>query len=173
MQTAWSEEVNDQAVYEAYARQEDIVGLGHVASLFRSTAGSEGIHAQIEFAMIRSMSESTSPAVQTPVVERTEKNLAAAVAGEERQRHRTYPALAHRARQQKLGRTLQALIRIQGAEEQHIAILNRVRSGIRQAVPSEDRYFYVCSTCGYIAEEITFDMCPNCFDAAERFEMIS
>lgn len=173
IQTARREEANDQTVYLAYAHQADTEGLGALASLYRSLARAEAIHAQVESEMIRTIRKSTGPELQAPVVKTTEENLASALDREERQRHRTYPALAHRARQQRSSRTVQTLLTIQGAEEQHIALLNQVRSSIRQSGPSEHRYFYVCSKCGYLTDEITFDMCPNCFAAAARFEMIS
>lgn len=173
IQTTWREEANDLAVYLAYAHQADTEGLGTLASLYRSLARAEAIHAQVESEMVRTTRGSTGPELQVPVVKTTEENLASALDREERQRHRTYPAPAHRARQQRSSRIVQTLLMIQGAEEQHIALLNQVRSSLRQSGPSEHRYFYVCSKCGYLTDEIAFDMCPNCFDAAAGFEMIS
>ena len=171
-EAAYRQELNDQARYLAYARQADVEGLGEVGSLFRAVARAERIHAQIHTKLIRRAGRVTAAALQPVSVATTEQNLEAAIGNENREMHRTYPALVHRAKQAGLARTADVIQRLRNAEGQHEALFSQAQSTLRIGKHSGQRFFYVCPDCGYVTEEITFDNCPDCFGAEERFEMV-
>ena len=171
-EAAYQQEVNDQARYLAYARQADVEGLGEAGSLFRAVARAEGIHAQIHAKLIRRKLPAAAAALQPVSVGITEQNLEAAIENENREMHRTYPALVHRAKQAGLERTAEIIQRIQNAEGQHEILFTQAQSTLRTGKHSGQRFFYVCPECGYVTEEITFDKCPDCFGEEDRFEMI-
>jgi rubrerythrin len=171
-EAAYRQELNDQARYLAYARQADVEGLGEVGSLFRAVARAEEIHAQMHTKLIRRAGGATAAALQPVSVGTTEQNLEAAIENENREMHRTYPALVHRAKQAGLERTAEFLHRVRNAEGQHEVLFSQAQSTLRIGKHSGQRFFYVCPGCGYVTEEITFDKCPDCFGEDERFEMI-
>lgn len=169
---AYQLEMNDQARYLAYARQADVEGLGEVGSLFRAVARAEAIHAQIHANLIRKTGEIAAPALQPVSVGTTDQNLQAAIENENLERHRSYPALVHRAKQAGMPRTAETIRRLQNAEGQHEVLFSQAQSTLRIGKHSGQRFYYVCPECGYVTEEITFDKCPVCFGSEEHFEMV-
>lgn len=171
LETAYRQEISDQAHYLAYARQADVEGLGEVGSLFRAVARAEEIHARIHAKLIRRTGKA-AVSLQPIRVGTTEQNLEAAIENENREMHRTYPALVHRAKQTGLERTAEIIHRVRNAEGQHEVLFSHAQSTLRIGKHSGQRFFYVCPDCGYVTEEITFDKCPDCFGEEERFEMV-
>jgi rubrerythrin len=173
LQLAFQRETNDNARYLTYARQADVEGLAEVAALFRAIARAEAIHAGNHAQIIRTMGATASALPEAVKCGATEENLQAAIANEERQQHRTYPALVHRAKREYRSRIAERIQRLREAEGQHGILFSQALTTLRLSNPSSQRYYYVCPECGYTTEEITFDKCPVCFAAEERFEMIS
>lgn len=172
LEAAYQQEKNDQARYLAYARQADVEGLEELGSLFRSVARAEAIHARIQAKLTKTTGEVDAAALQPVSVGTTSQNLAAAIENENRELHRTYPALVHRAKQAGMTRTAEIIHRIQNAEGQHEVLFSHAQSTLFLGKHSGARFYYVCPDCGYVTEEITFDNCPACFGSEERFEMV-
>ena len=173
LRVAFQQETNDAARYLAYARQADVEGLAEVSSLFRAIARAEAIHAENQARILHSLGATTRPRVEAVNCGTTEENLHAAMASEDQQQHRSYPALVHRAKQERRNGIAERIQRIRDAEGQHGFVLSQALSNLRLSKSSDQRYFYVCPDCGYTTEEVTFDRCPVCFGAGERFEMLS
>lgn len=172
LKPAHQQEVNDAARYAAYARQADSEGMGEAGSLFRAVARSESIHGQIHATLLRSLGDTAVPVPEPVSAGTTDENLRAAIELENRERHRNYPALVHRAKQAGTRKTAEAMTRIQNAEGQHEILFNQVQSRARMLKTSERRFFYVCPDCGYVTDEITFEQCPGCLGNEARFEMV-
>ena len=173
LQAALQQETNDNIRYLCSARQADGEGAAEVAGLFRAIARAEAIHAETHAAMIRKLGTPARPVPDAASCGTTEENLQAAIANEDQQQHRTYPALVHRAKQERRAGMAERIQRVRDAEGQHGAMLRLALTNLWLSKSSGQRYYYVCPDCGLVTEEITFDKCPVCFASGEKFEMIS
>ena len=86
--------------YLYFAQKADVEGYNDVAAVFRSTAEGETGHAHGHLEFMESVGD---PATGLPIGE-TDKNLAAAIAGETHEYTDMYPGMARTAREEEIGR---------------------------------------------------------------------
>ena len=101
--------------YLYFARQADIEGYPDVGGLFRDTAEAETGHAHGHLDYLKAVGD---PATEKPIGD-TNKNLAAAVAGETYEYTEMYPGMARTARDEGLAEVAEWFETLAKAEKSH------------------------------------------------------
>ncbi len=101
--------------YLYFARTADIEGYPEVGGLFRNTAEAETGHAHGHLDFLKRVGD---PATDKPIGD-TEKNLAAAVAGETYEYTEMYPGMARTAREEGFADVAEWLETLAKAEKSH------------------------------------------------------
>ena len=171
LQTAFNGESNASARYAAFARRADEDGFHQVASLFRAASRAEQIHAANHAAVIKKMGGTPEAQIEKPVVKATAENLKVAIAGEEYERDVMYPAFIKEAETQKQPAALRTFQYALEAEAEHARLYTAALADLGRMKTAAK--YYVCATCGYTVEQLTFDRCPVCQHPKEKFEVIS
>jgi rubrerythrin len=107
--------------YLYFAKQADIEGHPDVGGLFRDTAEAETGHAHGHLDFLKSVGD---PATDKPIGS-TDKNLAAAVAGETYEYTEMYPGMAKTARNEKLDEIAEWMETLAKAEKSHAGRFQR------------------------------------------------
>ncbi len=111
--------------YLYFARQADIEGYPDVGGLFRDTAEAETGHAHGHLDYLKPAGD---PATGKPIGA-TDKNLAAAVAGETYEYTEMYPGMAKTARSEKIAEWFETLAK---AEKSHAGRFQRALDGLEK-----------------------------------------
>ncbi len=171
LQTAFNGESNACARYAAFAIRADEEGFHRVASLFRAASRAEQIHAGNHAVVIRKMGATPAAHIERVEVKSTAENLKVAVAGEEYERDVMYPGFIHQAEGERNAAAMRTFNYALEAETEHARLFADALRNL-QKMKTKSAY-YVCATCGYTVEKLTFDRCPVCHHPRERFETVS
>jgi rubrerythrin len=112
--------------YLYFARQADIEGYPDVGGLFRDTAEAETGHAHGHLDYLKVAGD---PATDKPIG-RTDKNLAAAVAGETYEYTEMYPGMARSARDEGFGEIAEWFETLAKAEKSHAGRFQKALDGL-------------------------------------------
>jgi rubrerythrin len=112
--------------YLYFARQADIEGYPDVGGLFRDTAEAETGHAHGHLDYLK---QAGDPATDKPIGS-TDKNLAAAVAGETYEYTEMYPGMAKTAREEKLDEVAEWFETLAKAEKSHAGRFQKALDGL-------------------------------------------
>ncbi|HTY19430.1 MAG TPA: rubrerythrin family protein [Myxococcota bacterium] len=112
--------------YLYFARQADIEGYPDVGGLFRDTAEAETGHAHGHLDYLKVAGD---PATDKPIGS-TDKNLAAAVAGETYEYTEMYPGMARTARDEGFGEISEWFETLAKAEKSHAGRFQKALSGL-------------------------------------------
>ena len=115
LKAAFAGESQANRRYLYFARQADIEGYPDVGGLFRDTAEAETGHAHGHLDHLKAAGD---PATDKPIGS-TEKNLAAAVAGETYEYTEMYPGMARSARDENFGEIAEWFETLAKAEKSH------------------------------------------------------
>jgi rubrerythrin len=172
LMTAYNGESNAHARYQAFAKKADEEGYDRAASLFRAAARSEEIHANNHAEVIKKMGGTPKADVKTPEVKSTRENLETALAGETYERDTMYPDFIKQAKAEGNKDAMRTFNFALQAETQHAKLYKDALDHLDQwKAPKQD--FFVCPTCGYTVEKITFEKCPVCNTPKEKYEKIN
>jgi rubrerythrin len=169
--TAFNGESNAHVRYAAFAKKADEEGYHQVASLFRAASRAEQIHATSHAAVICKLGGSPEAAIEVPEVRSTRENLQAAIAGEEYERDVMYPEFIRQADAQQQAAALRTFRNALAAEAEHARLYTAALANLENMRTKTS--YYVCSVCGYTADQLTFERCPVCNLPGEKFEAIS
>ena len=114
--------------YLYFARQADIEGYPDVGGLFRDTAEAETGHAHGHLDYLKAAGD---PATEKPIGS-TDKNLAAAVAGETYEYTEMYPGMARTARDEGFGEISEWFETLAKAERSHAGRFQKALSGLEK-----------------------------------------
>ena len=114
--------------YLYFARQADIEGYPDVGGLFRDTAEAETGHAHGHLDYLKAAGD---PATDKPIG-RTDKNLAAAVAGETYEYTEMYPGMARSARDEGFGEIAEWFETLAKAEKSHAGRFQKALDGLEK-----------------------------------------
>jgi len=170
LQAAFNGESNAHARYLAFAERADIEGYAGAASLFRTAARAEEIHAANRAKAIKKYGGLPDAKLEPPVVGSTSENLAAAIKAESHESDEMYPAFI---RQAESDRTLEAARTFSfalAAETEHAKLYAETLANLDSMTAS--RLFYVCPICGFTTADPDFENCPTCATPKERFEEV-
>ncbi|MGE5223102.1 MAG: rubrerythrin family protein [Omnitrophica WOR_2 bacterium] len=160
LQSAFAGESQANRRYLAFAKKADEEGYPQAAKLFRAAAAAETIHALNH---LRAMGE----------VKSTEENLRTAIAGENYEAVKMYPAFMIDAEAEGERKALNSFRMAWEVEKVHEALYCKTLEMMKELdekAPVID--YYVCPVCGYTHEGGAPDKCPVCGTAGKRFERI-
>jgi rubrerythrin len=115
LKAAFAGESQANRRYLYFAKQADIEGYPEVAGLFKNTADAETGHAHGHLDYLKIVGD---PATETPIGD-TNKNLAAAVAGETYEYTEMYPGMSRTARDEGFAEVAEWFETLAKAEKSH------------------------------------------------------
>lgn len=138
---------------KAFARKAEEEDYPAIARLFRAVAESESIHAYNNLRLLREIKD-------------TETNLEEALASEQKIAQVSYDSFIAdaEAEGEKAAATMFAYAR--DVEERHIKLYE---GALQHLVAEKVPGYYVCSVCGYVADEVVPEKCPICGAPEDKF----
>lgn len=138
---------------KAFAAKAEEEEYESVARLFRAVAESEGIHAVNNLRLLREIQD-------------TETNLEEALAKERKIAEVGYDAFIvdAEAEEDKAAATMFAYAR--DVEERHAKLYE---GALQHMVADKVPDYYVCSVCGYVADDVVPEKCPICGAPEDKF----
>lgn len=143
----------------AYAEKAREEGLLQVAALFRAVAEAERVHAQRNLALLGEV-----------LVRDSESNLQASFEREERAGGVFYPQFIRDAEEEGERPAAFSFSQARDVEDTHAALYRRA---LDHLLADTQPTYYVCQTCGYIAEGQVPEECPICGAGREFFRRVS
>lgn len=162
--------------YGLFAGQARHDGYIQIAEIFEETAEQERQHAKRFFNFLEGGDVEITACFPAGKVESTEKNLAAAAAGEHMEWDELYPSFADIADEEGFPEVARAFRAISRAEKHHeeryLALQKLVAS--KQVFERDGEVFWNCSKCGYVHKgETPPKTCPSCLHPMEYFQVLS
>ena len=128
LKAAFAGESQANRRYLYFARQADIEGYPDVGGLFRDTAEAETGHAHGHLDYLKGVGD---PATDKPIGS-TDRNLAAAVAGETYEYTEMYPGMARSARDEGFAEIAEWFETLAKAEKSHAGRFQKALSGLEK-----------------------------------------
>jgi rubrerythrin len=145
--------------YLAFAQKALDEGFSQVAKIFRAAAASETIHAH-------------NPLRALGGIQSTLENLNEALSGEKLEYTSMYPMFMDQAKRDVNNDALKTFYWANEAEKVHGELYEKALKSVKLGKDLEGQSIYVCSVCGYTAEETPPNKCPACGEGREKFEEI-
>ena len=168
LQAAFNGESNAHARYLEFAKQADKDGYPSVASLFRTAARAEEIHANNHAVVIKKLGGVPKATMEKVVVKTTRENLEAAIKGETYERDTMYPTFLKEARATGNADAVQTFNYAKFAETQHAALYTDALANLA-SLKGKTQAYYVCTICGATTTKIDFAKCPSCFNHKDKY----
>ncbi|MCL2546121.1 MAG: rubrerythrin family protein [Oscillospiraceae bacterium] len=148
--------------YTYYASKAKKEGYEQIAAIFTATADNEREHAKIWFKLL-----------EGGEIESTDKNLAAAAAGERYEWTDMYKTFAEEAAEEGFDKIASLFTMVAKIEAQHEArynkLLERVKTG--GVFTRDNDILWVCRNCGHSHKvDVAPDICPVCAHPKAYFE---
>lgn len=168
--------------YSFYAKIAKKQGYEQIAALFLLTAENEKVHAKRLFEHIQELKKNSSESYEEINVKAaapttyssTEKNLKAAINGENYEHTEMYPEFAEIAESEgfpKIAARMRAIARAEEHhEERYKKLLKQVEEGT--IFEKEEAVEWVCRECGYVHKgKQPPDKCPSCDHDKSYYEV--
>jgi rubrerythrin len=172
-QTAYLAERNAAARYRAYSQKADQEGYSGIASLFRTAAAVEQVHARNQEMLIRKLGGTPLLELEVPRVQTTRENLQSSAEWAQRDEKNMYAALVEQARKQ----SYQQIILVDTDAQKSAGNLAQMFSTELQTLDAHKddsaRSFYVCEVDGHVLMHLHSDVCKTCFHARNKFRLVS
>jgi len=166
--TSYNSESNAAVKYLVFARVAEQEGYKKVASLFRAAAKAEEVHKNHLAMVIKKMSSKPKVVIETPAVKSTKENLESALQEEAFGKDKMYPKFIKQAKAEKNKDAVRVFNNAKSSEADHVKFYSTALKNL----PEWKLYkteFFVCSTCGFTVERITFEKCPICSAEKAKF----
>jgi rubrerythrin len=171
LQTAYNGESNAKARYEAFAIKADAEGYKSVASLYRATSMSEGIHAAKHAEAIKKLGAAPKATIEKPEVKSTKENLEASIKGETYEKDTMYPAFIKKAEADKNKSAVQSFKGAMMAEVEHAKLYTQALKEL-SSWKEAGKEFLVCPVCGYTTVDKNFKLCSVCSTPRSKFAVV-
>ena len=172
LQAAFEGESNANAKYSAFAVKADAEGLHGAASLFRTAARAEQIHADYHARVIRKFGAEPVATIHPIHVKSTLENLNEARSGERYEIDSMYPEFIREAKNHNNTAAVRSFECALEAEKTHARLFSEAIAVLESGWLIAARNFYVCAACGYTSETPEAERCPTCNLPWEKFEII-
>ncbi|MFQ5442714.1 MAG: rubrerythrin family protein [Thermodesulfobacteriota bacterium] len=158
LKTAFAGESQANQKYRAFAKKAEADGFPNIASLFRTTAEAERIHAEGELKALDGVGS-------------TADNLEAAIGGETYEYTEMYPPMLKEAEAEdhRAKRIFGLAVK---AEAVHASLYKKALEAARSGKDLTETEFYLCPVCGYIELGAPPETCPVCGVKADRFVQV-
>ena len=144
--------------YTSFAEAAEKEGLPNIASLFRTTAQAERLHAAGHFAALDGVGS-------------TAENLKAAIEGETFEYEQMYPPMLETA--EKEGHKAKRMFKFAvAAEEVHAKLYALALEAAGKGEDLSETNFYLCPVCGHIEFGAPSASCPICGVPAAKYVQV-
>ncbi len=143
--------------YLAFAQKAEKEGYPQVAKLFRAAAAAETVHAHAHLRVAGG-------------IKSTADNLKAAISGETHEFTHMYPEMIEAAKAEGNKAAEQSFSFANEVEKVHAGLYEKALANLDKK--QDDVDYYVCSVCGYTAENEPPDKCPVCGAFAKAFSKV-
>jgi rubrerythrin len=157
LKEAFAGESQANRKYLAFAVKADQEGHPQVARLFRAAAEAETVHAHNHLKALKGIGT-------------TKENLGVAIAGETHEFEHMYPEMIEAAKAEGNKQAERTFVYANEVEKVHAALYKKLLDGL--ASPQATYPYYVCTVCGFTAENEAPDSCPVCGAKAKAFTKI-
>lgn len=152
--TAFVEEAKAYQRLLMFAKRAEQDDLPQIAHLFRAVAAAESVHSRRHFALLESLAD-------------TQTNLERAFQTENAVNGIHYLKMLQEAEDDKEEAAVLVFSQARDVEGFHAKLYKKALDHLIAQRPTE---YYVCTTCGYLAEREPPDTCPVCGAPKERFQ---
>lgn len=170
---------NRYTFFASIAKKE---GFEQISALFTETADNEKEHAKVFYKLlVKYFGEETLPqciditATFPVALSTTEKNLAAAAAGEHEEWADMYPEFAKVAKEEGYDDVARAFRAIGEVEKHHEERYLKLRENVlkNNVFEKEESVLWKCRNCGYIhTGKKAPQLCPACLHPSNYFELL-
>ena len=170
LKTAYGQEVNAKARYEAFAVKADQEGYKSVSALFRAAADSEGIHVRKLTAALKKMDVSAKATMEKPEVKSTKENLEAAVKAWTSGLESLYPSFVRQADADKNSGAVMLFKSAMAADVDQAKFFDEALKNL-EGWRDAGKIFGVCQVCGLTVMGPAPANCPICSAPRDKFKM--
>jgi rubrerythrin len=156
LEAAFAGESQAHTKYHIFAERAEREGFPNVARLFRAISYAELVHAAGHFKVLGEL-------------DKTEENLASAIAGETYEVKEMYPAFIAVAEVQDEKSAVRSNTWALEAEKVHAGMYEMARQAVLAGQDAEVGDVHICEVCGWTVEGEAPDRCPLCGARRERF----
>jgi rubrerythrin len=146
--------------YLAFSEKATAEGFNNIATLFKAASEAEAIHAKKLLKVLA-------------VVESTEKNLIASIAGETAEFTKMYPDFVGIAESEGKSDAVLAFTYAMKAEEVHANLYNKALIAIKSGKDMGREKIFLCPVCGNIELVKPPEKCPICSVFGKQFREIT
>jgi rubrerythrin len=171
LQAAFNGESNAKARYEAFAAKAEAEGYKSVASLYRATSKSEGIHAAKHAEMIKKAGAEPKATIEKADVKSTKENLEASIKGETYEKESMYPAFIKKAESDKNEGAARTFKGAMAAEVEHAKLYAQALKEI-DSWKEAGKEFLICQVCGFTSMDKNLKQCPVCSAPRSKFDVV-
>ncbi len=158
LRDAFAGESQASMKYILFALKAEEENLLNIARLFKAISHAELIHARNHLKALKALNK-------------TSKNLEAAIAGETYEVNEMYPAYIEVAKLQGEKRAEQSVRYALEAEKIHASMYQRAKKAVESGKDIELKNIYICNVCGYTVEgEEAPEKCPICGAPRKKFK---
>ena len=154
--TAYIEEAKAHQRLLMFAEKAEEEDLPQIAHLFRTVAAAEGIHARRHFTILESVSD-------------TQTNLERAFQSEKTVNGIHYPRMLREAEEDSEKAAATIFSQARDVEGGHARLYKRA---LDHLIAQRFTKYYVCTTCGYVAEGKPTETCPVCSAPKSKFREV-
>lgn len=167
LQAAYNGESNASARYAAFAAKADAEGYLGAGAMFRATSKSESIHAARHAKAIEALGAVPKADIKAADVKSTKENLKAAIAGENYEFQKMYPAFIKQAKADKNAEAEMSFKDAMTVEKTHSKLYSQALNNLQnwKAVKT----FIVCQNCGFVTSDLGVKPCSVCSFPRSQF----
>ena len=145
--------------YLFFAEEAAEAGQKQIARLFRAAAEAETVHARNHFKVLGE-------------IKSTEKNLEAAIGGENYEFTQMYPEFIEKAKSEKNSKAEGSFYLANKVEKIHHSLFQKALKGLESGGTPADKPYFVCQVCGNTVEGEAPEKCPICGAPRSQFQRV-
>ncbi|MFW6113647.1 MAG: rubrerythrin family protein [Actinomycetota bacterium] len=153
LHTGYTGESKAVSRLKAFARKAEEEDYGGVAKLFRAVAESEAVHAYNNLRLL-------------DLIKDTEANLEESLAREEKIAQVSYDSFIADAEEEGEKAAASMFAYARDVEERHAKLYE---GALQHMVAEKEPDYYICSVCGYVADDVIPEKCPVCGASEDKF----
>lgn len=159
LRSAFAGESQANRKYLAFAKVAEKEGKMNLAKLFRAVAEGETVHALKHLDVLGETGGSV-------------ENLKVAIEGETYEIEKMYPQFISEAVEEENALAEMSFDKANEVEKRHQEIYSQALEKVKAGGDIDEKKYFVCSVCGYLADGEAPDNCPICNAPKEKFSEV-
>ncbi len=170
---AWNLENHAMLRSREFAEKADQEGYGSVASLFRSIAQSQQVHARNLALALKKVGRQPGVVPETFAVRSTAENLRAEIALHTSYQEVAFPAFTAGLQREHFRAALRSMSDASRTEAAFIDYLGYASEHLGTLQKSLKTNYYVCQQCGYLTSQLSTYGCKVCYHMRDKHVAVS